>query len=127
MGNPNKEKNKEQGDGEGASADSIRSSQDAPHANRDLSQEREERDATLAKQVVEAVSREMAKAHAHYQVLLNERSAAVIPTSLKVTSRANGLKVMNPFDWTKDKAIYQIWQMWSEKVRHSLYAMEGNS
>ena len=58
----------------------------------------------------------MAKAHVHYQALLNERSAAVIPTSLKVTSRASGFKVMDPFDWTKDKAIYQRWQMWSERL-----------
>ena len=127
MGNPNKEKNKEQGDTEGASANSITSPWDAHHTNRDLSWEREARDAALAKQVMEAVTREMAKTHMHYQALLNERSTAVIPTSLKVTSRANGFKVMDPFDWTKDKAIYQRWQMWSEKARHTLYAMEGDS
>ena len=69
----------------------------------------------------------MAQAHAHYQALLNERSAAVILTSLKVTSRANGFKVMDPFDWTKDKAIYQSWQLWSEKARLTLHAMEGDS
>ena len=55
------------------------------------------------------------------------RSTAVIPTSLKVTSGASGFKVMDPFDWTKDKAIYQRWQMWSEKARHALEAMEGDS
>ena len=69
----------------------------------------------------------MAKAHAHYQALLNEMRAAVIPTSLKVTSGASGFKVMDPFDWTKDKAIYQRWQMWSEKARHALDAIEGDS
>ena len=69
----------------------------------------------------------MAKAHMHYQALLNERSTDVIPTSLKVKSRANGFKVMDPFDWTKDKAIYQRWQMWSERDRHALDAMEGDS
>ena len=69
----------------------------------------------------------MAKAHAQYQALLNERSTAVIPTSLKVTSGANGFKVMDPFDWTKDKAIYQRWQLWSEKARLTLDAMEGDS
>ena len=37
------------------------------------------------------------------QALLNERSTAVISTSLKVTSRASGFKVMDPFDLTKDK------------------------
>ena len=72
-------------------------------------QEREARDTALAKHVAEAVAREMAKAHAHYQALLNERSTAVIPTSLEVTSRASGFKVMDPFGWTKDKAIYQRW------------------
>ena len=127
MGNPNKEKNKEQGDGEGTSADSITSPWDACHSNRDLSQEREARGAALAKQVAEAVTREMAKAHMHYQALLNERSTAVIPTSLKVTSGANVFKVMDPFDWTKDKAIYQRWQMLSEKARHTLDAMKGDS
>ena len=66
----------------------------------------------------------MAKAQVHYQALLNERSTVVIPTSLKVTSRANGFKVIDPFDWTKDKTIYQRGQMWSEKARH---ALEGDS
>ena len=68
---------------------------------------------------------EMAKAHPHYQALLNDRGA--MPTSLKMTSGALGFKVMDPFDWTKDKAIYQRWQMWSEKARHALDAMEGDS
>ena len=69
----------------------------------------------------------MAKAHVHYQALLNDRSTPVIPTSLKVNSRANGFKVMDPFDCTKDKAIYQRWQLWSEKARLTLDAMEGDS
>ena len=34
---------------------------------------------------------------------------------------------MDPFDWTKDKAIYQRWQLWSEKARLTLEAMEGDS
>ena len=101
-----KDKNKEQG-GEPASTKRITSPQDTHHTNRDLSQEREAWDTTLAKTIAEAVAREMAKAHAHYQTLLNERSTTVIPTSLKVTSGANGFKVMDPFDWTKAKAIYQ--------------------
>ena len=126
MGNPNKDKNKEK-DREAASTESITSPWDTCHANRDLSQEREAKDAALAKQVVEAVAREMARAHAHYQALLSERSAAIMPISLKVTSGANGFKVMDPFDWTKDKAIYQRWQMWSEKAIHTINAMEGDS
>ena len=122
-----KDKNKEQ-DGETAtSAKSITNPWDAHQTNRDLSQEREAQDAALAKTIAKAVAREMAKTHVHYQALLNERSTPVIPTSLKVTSRANGFKVMDPFDWTKDKAIYQRWQLWSEKARLNLDAMEGDS
>ena len=91
MGNPNKDKNKEQ-DGEAASIESITSSQDACHTNRDLSQEREAWDATLAKTITEAVAREMAKAHVHYQALLNGKSTAAMPSNLKVTSGASGFK-----------------------------------
>ena len=127
----NKDKHKDQGDSaaatEGASGDGITSPWDAHHANRNLSWEREARDTTLTKQVAEAIEREMAKAHAYYQTILNERGAAAMPTSLKMTSGALGFKVMDPFDWTMDKAIYQRWQMWSEKARHALDAMEGDS
>ena len=122
-----KDKNKEQ-DGETAtSAESITSPLKVDQTNKDLSWKREACDTTLAKTIAKAVAREMAKAHAHYQALLNERSTPVIPTTLKVTSRANGFKVMDPFDWTKDKAIYQRWQLWSEKARLALDAMEGDS
>ena len=123
-----KNKDKEPQDGEtAASSETITSPWDACQSNRDLSWEREARDAALAKTIAEAVAREMANAHAHYQALLNDRSAAVIPTSLKVTLGANGFKVMDPFDWTKDKAIYQRWQLLSEKARLTLDAMEGDS
>ena len=99
----NKDKNKDQGDSaatEAALGDSITSPRDAHHVNRDLSWEREARDAALAKQVAEAIAREMAKAHIHYQALLNERGATAMPTSLNITFRAQGFKVMDPFDWT---------------------------
>ena len=125
----NKDKDKNQGDSaasEGATGD-LTSPLDAHHTNRDVSWERETRETTLAKQVVEAVAREMAKGQAHYQALLNNRGAAAMPTSLKMTSRALGFKVMHHFDWTKDKAIYQRWQMWSEKARHALDAIESDS
>ena len=69
----------------------------------------------------------MARAHMHYQAILNERGTAAMPTSLKMTSGALGFKVMGPFDQTKEKAIYQRWQMWSEKARHALDATEGDS
>ena len=122
-----KNKEKEHQDGETmASSETITSPWDACQSNRDLSWDWETRDATLAKTIAEAVAREMAKVHAQYQALLNDRSTAAIQTSLKVTSGANGFKVMDPFDWTKDKTIYQRWQLWSEKARLTLDAMEGD-
>ena len=72
----NKDKNKDQGNSaaiEGAFGDNITSPREACHTNRDLSWEREAQDTTLAKQVAEAIAREIAKAHMHYQALLNER------------------------------------------------------
>ena len=45
----------------------------------------------------------MAKAHTHYQALLNERGTTAMPTSLKMTSGALRFKIMDPFDWTKEK------------------------
>ena len=95
--------------------------------NRDHSRDQEARDATLAQTIAEAVAREVAKAHVHYQAILNEKGAATLQTSLKVSSGSHGFKVMDPFDWTKDKSIYQRWQLWSEKARLALDAMEGDS
>ena len=63
----------------------------------------------------------------HYQAILNERGTATLQTSLKVSSGANGFKVMDPFNWTKDTSIYQRWQLCSEKARLTLDAMEGDS
>ena len=51
---------------------------------------------TLAQTIAEAVTREMAKAHAHYQTILNERGAATLQTSLKVSSGANVLRLWTP-------------------------------
>ena len=67
----NKDKDREQ-TSKGASGDSALSRRDASQANRDLSQGRDARDTALAKQIVETIAREMAKAHMHYQALLNE-------------------------------------------------------
>ena len=123
-----KAKDKEHHDGETAdSSETITSPWDACQSNRDLSQDRKAQDAALAKTITKAVAREMAKAHVHYQALLNDRSAATIQTSLKVSSGANGFKVRDPFNWTKDKSIYQRWQLWPEKDRLTLDAMEGDS
>ena len=123
-----KNKDKEHHDGETAATSETNSPQDTCwDSQRDLSQDRETRHAALVQTIAEAVAREMAKVHAHYQAILNERDTATIQTSLKVSSGANGFKVMDPFNWTKDKSIYQRWQLWSENARLTLDAMEGDS
>ena len=106
--------------------------------NRDHSWDQEARDAVLAKTITEAVAREtqsitevfareMAKAHAQYQESIKENCATTLPSTLKVTSGSNGFRIMDPFDWTMDKNIYQRWQLWSHKARLALDAMEGDS
>ena len=106
--------------------------------NRDHSWDQEARDATLARTIAEAVTREtqtiaevftreMTKAHAQYQATIKENHATTLPSTLKVTSGLNGFRIMDPFDWTMDKTIYQRWQLWSHKARLTLDAMEGDS
>ena len=69
----------------------------------------------------------MAKAHAQYQEAIKENRAAALLTTLKVTSGSDGFRVMDPFDWTMDKNVYQRWQLWSHKAKLALEAMEGDS
>ena len=87
-----KDKNKEQDRETAASAESITSPQDAHQTKKDLSWEREARETALAKTITKAVAREMAKTDAHYQALLIERSASVIPTSLKTVEELHFTK-----------------------------------
>ena len=77
--------------------------------------------------MAEAFTRQMEKAHVQYQDLLKENCAAALPTTLKVTSSTDGFRVMDPFNWTMDKNIYQRWQLWSQKARLALEAMEGDT
>ena len=99
--------------------DATAENRDHSQANRDHSQDREAaRDAALARTIAEAVAREtqsiaevftrqMEKAHEQYQDLLGETRTATLLTTLKVTSSSDGFKVMDPFDWTLDKNVYQ--------------------
>ena len=79
------------------------------------------------KSMAKAFTRQMEKAHAQYQDLLKESRTAALPTTLKVTSSTDGFRVMDPFDWTMDKNVYQRWQLWSHKARLALDAMEGDT
>ena len=77
--------------------------------------------------IAKAFTRKMEKAHVQYQDLLKETHAATLPTTIKVTSSTDGFRVMDPFDWTMDKNVYQRWQLWSHKARLTLEAMEGDT
>ena len=77
--------------------------------------------------ITEAFTRQMEKTHAQYEKLLKETRAQALPPTLKVTSGTDGFRVMDPFDWTMDKNIYQRWQLWSHKARLALEAMEGDT
>ena len=77
--------------------------------------------------ITEACTRQMEKTHAQYEKLLKETRAPALPPTLKVTSGTDGFRVMDPFDWTMDKNIYQRWQLWSHKARLALEAMEGDT
>ena len=119
----------------------------------DASRDQESRDAALARTIAEAVavqtksiiemfskqkaeetqslteafSRQMEKTHAQYEEILKASCTQNFPSTLKVTSSSEGFRVMDPFDWTMDKNIYQRWQLWSHKARPALDAMEGDT
>ena len=125
MGNPKDKMHSDAGTtGEAGECAATRYARNAHQANRDLSCERA---AAIDKLLAEAIARESALLTAAITAILNQNNAANMPTSLKVTSRAAGIKAMPHFDWNKDKASYQRWQLWSEKARHTLDCMEGDS
>ena len=128
-------------------------SKDENAATSSNARDQESRDATLAriiaeavaqqtKYIVEAVSkqkaeetqsltdvfqRQMEETRAQYEELLKASHAQNFTSTLKVTSSTDGFRVMDPFDWTADKNIYQRWQLWSHKARLALDAMEGDN
>ena len=83
--------------------------------------------AQQTKSITETFSRQMEKTHAQYEKLLEASHAQNFTSTLKVTSSTDGFRVMDPFDWTADKNIYQRWQLWSHKARLALDAMEGDN
>ena len=92
----------------------------------------------MAKAIAEAVAqqtqaiadvfqRQMEETRVQYEELFKASHAQNFTSTLKVTSSTDGFRVMDPFDWTADKNIYQRWQLWSHKARLALNAMEGHS
>ena len=127
--------------------------ENAAAENQSRDRDQESRDTSLAKIIAEAVAqqtksiveavskqkseetqaltdvfqRQMEETRAQYEELLKASCAQKLSTTLKVTSSTDGFRVMDPFDWTNDKNIYQRWQLWSHKARLALNAMEGHS
>ena len=99
--------------------------------NKDHSQNQGTQDVSqvsLAKTIAEAVAqqtqaiadvfqRQMEETRVQYEELLKASRAQNFTSTLKVTSSTDGFRVMDPFDWTADKNIYQRWQLWSHKAR----------
>ena len=127
--------------------------ENAAAENHSRDRDQESRDASLAKIIAEAVAqqtksiveavskqkseetqaltdvfqRQMEETRAQYQELLKASCTQKLSSTLKVTSGTNGFRVMDAFDWTNDKNIYQRWQLWSHKARLALDAMEGDN
>ena len=127
--------------------------ENAATENHSRDRDQESRDASLAKIIAEAVAqqtksiveavsrqkseetqaltdvfqRQMEETRAQYQELLKASCAQKLSSTLKVASGTNGFRVMDAFDWTNDKNIYQRWQLWSHKARLALDAMEGDN
>ena len=77
--------------------------------------------------LTDVFQRQMEETRVQYQELLKASCAQKLSSTLKVTSSTDGFKVMDAFDWTNDKNIYQRWQLRSHKARLALNAMEGHS
>ena len=77
--------------------------------------------------IADVFQRQMEERRAQYEELLKASHAQNFTSTLKVTSSTDGFRVMDPFDWTADKNIYQRWQLWSHKARLALDAMEGDN
>ena len=97
MGNP---KDKEQNSNAGAMGEGAESVHDACQASWDLSCERA---TTLDKMVVEAIARETARFTVMFTAVLNERTTINLPTSLKVTSGAAGIRLCPPLTGQRTK------------------------
>ena len=83
--------------------------------------------AQQTKSIADVFQRQMEETRAQYEELLKASHAQNFTSTLKVTSSTDGFRVMDPFDWTADKSIYQRWQLWSHKARLALDAMEGDN
>ena len=75
----------------------------------------------------QSITEAFSRMHAQYEELLKASHAQNFPSTLKVTSNSEGFRVMDPFDLTMDKNIYQRWQLWSHKARLALETMEGDT
>ena len=77
--------------------------------------------------IMETFTRQMEKTQVQYEELLKASRTQNFPSTLKVTSGSKGFRVMDAFDWTHDKNIYQRWQLWSMKAKLALDTMEGDN
>ena len=118
-----KAKDKEHHDGETAATSETNSPRDTHQDVRDLSRDREAWDAALAQSLKQSQGRWQRLMCTTRLFSMTEAEPPFKP-ALKYLQEQ---MVMDPFDWIKDKSIYQRWQLWSEKARLAFDAMEGDS
>ena len=90
---------------------------------RALSQEKQQ--AIIAEVLWQAVKEATNKVCAEFEANTNAHAVSPPPMATTASSRAAGTTTHEKFDWTRDKSIYQQWQVWSTQARHIMDAMEG--
>ena len=101
-----------------------RAMRDARHTAQDHSQDRQT-------EIMEAVKAALVEYVSNIEVTITakvwQEVTSVIPTTIiRASSGTTGVTAVTPFDWTRDKQMYQWWQTWSDQVRHAAVAMEGD-
>ena len=95
--------------------------QDARQAARDHRQQ------AIYQAVTAALSKHTAEMEARFTAMLKASTASSMLVSIKTSSGASQISAMSPFDWIRDKHIYQQWKSWSQWAQHAADAMEGDT
>ena len=87
-----------------------------------------ERYQTAFDEVVWIVMKEATeKARARPKAVYRQTTTRAVAPATHIFSGTTRLTPIKPFNCTRDKGIYQHWQVWRQQTRHSLKAMEEDS
>ena len=88
-----------------------KAAKDARQATRDHSQDRQ---AEITEAAKAALGEHASNIKARITAEVRWEMTSMIPVTIKTSSGATGVSVVTPFDLTRDKKTYQLWQTWSE-------------